>query len=45
MLQGTITILDTFLVAVIGAGAVILVSGIFVLVRFVQKYPIVKLEE
>jgi hypothetical protein len=44
-LQGTITIFDTFLVAVIGAGAVILVSGIIVLVRFMQIYPVVKLEE
>jgi len=45
LLQGTITIFDTFLVAVIGAGAVILISGIIVLVRFMLKYPVVELEE
>jgi len=45
LLQGTITIFDTFLVFVIGAGVVIVISGLFVLVRFMQKYPAVKMED
>jgi len=40
----TITSVDPFLVSVISAGGIILVAGLIVLVRFLNKYAVVSLE-
>ena len=44
LLSATITAVDPYLVAVIGAGAIILSSGIIILARFLRKYPVISLE-
>jgi hypothetical protein len=36
--------LDTFIVSVIAAGALILLSGVVVLLRFLRKYPLPVME-
>ena len=43
-LGGSITAVDPFLVSVISAGAIILLTGIIILVRFLNKYPVVSQE-
>jgi hypothetical protein len=45
LLQGTISAFDPFLIAVISAGSVILVVGLVFLVRFLNNYPVIGLEE
>ena len=44
LLSSTITSVDPFLVAVISAGGIILVSGFIVLGRFLARYPLVAQE-
>jgi hypothetical protein len=44
ILAGTITSLDAFAISVIIGGGLILLAGIFVLLRFVRKYPRPSLE-
>jgi hypothetical protein len=44
ILSQTITAIDAFALSVILAGALILVSGLVVLVRFLRKYPVPKME-
>jgi hypothetical protein len=44
ILSQTITTIDAFALSVIIAGALILFSGLVVLVRFVRKYPVPTME-
>ena len=37
--------IDSFISSVLTAGGIILVGGVVVLFRFLQKYPVVRLEE
>jgi len=40
-LGSSITAVDPFLVSVISAGSIIMIAGIVVLIRFMNKYPVV----
>ncbi|UCD99528.1 MAG: hypothetical protein JSV42_02015 [Chloroflexota bacterium] len=44
ILAGTITTFDAFAISVIIAGVVILLSGLFILIRFLRRYPRTELE-
>lgn len=44
-LGSSITTVDPFLVAVISAGSIIMVAAIVILVKFINKYPVVRSEE
>jgi hypothetical protein len=44
-LSNTITAVDPYLVAVISAGGIILMAGFVILARFLNKYPIVSLDD
>lgn len=44
LLGQSVTAFDPFLVAVIGAGGLVLAAGVVVLVRFLGKYPVIRME-
>ena len=44
-LGSSITTVDPFLVAVISAGSIIMVAAIVILVKFMNKYPVVRSED
>ena len=44
-LQGSIADIDTFLLAVISAGFIILLAGLILLINFLKKYPVIHLEQ
>lgn len=43
LLMGAISTFDPFLIGVISAGSIILVAGLIFLIRFLAKFPVVKL--
>ena len=45
ILGGSVTTFDPFLAAVISAGALITLAGIAILIRFLGKYPVLKMGE
>jgi hypothetical protein len=45
LLGNSITAVDPFLVSVISAGSIIMIAGIIVLVRFMNKYSVVRTDD